>query len=744
LPVHALVALRRHSEQVSKNKEDRKRKETSEDTHDISSETVIMKSIVREKRGLLFRKNSAIVLVLILASNLLLTQEVFGATTGTMNISRVSVHDPSIYYDSVTGKYYIFGSHVAQASSTDLISWSPLGTQGYGNKALYSAPTYEGYYYLKNKNSGLYLTVAGGAATDGAGLQQAKYTGSEIQKFKIVLKGSDFYYVQTGASGYDSCLEVTDASSADNTLLEQTAYTGKTQQLYQIKQNEDGTITLLTKTSKGKSAVGVTGSSKKSGSSIGQAVSKELDSQKWELVKAGATGNPSRNTETTLTNALAVSFAWAGYNDADQKGGMAIWAPDIIYNPSYAWADGTTGAYMLYYCTSSTYNRSCIGYSVSKAVTGPFQYVDTIVYSGFTSKDVNVTTTSRLGTKTVNINYKNTNIPELIDNGTLTGMNKNRFKSDTSYNSTSYPNALDPNVVYDRDGKLWLTYGSWSGGIFTLPLNSETGQPIRTNTDTDNTDAYFGTKIAGGYGHFGEGPYIVYDKATDYYYLYESYCWLATLGGYQIRMFRSSNLDGPYTDAVGNSAVYTATSNIADLGIKLFGNYNLSSLPVGYQSGGHCSAFIDTDGQRYLVYHTRFNRRSEAHEVRVHQQFLNEDNWPVTAVYEYLGSKISEKGYSKNEMCGTYQFINMGKDASTKNVGMLTTQSVKLNADGKITGDVKGKWSYKSGTYYCTMVIGGVTYKGVFYKQKNEGTEHKAVMTFSLIGDNNQCIWGSK
>ena len=175
-----------------------------------------------------------------------------------------------------------------------------------------------------------------------------------------------------------------------------------------------------------------------------------------------------------------------------------------------------------------------------------------------------------------------------------------------------------------------------------------------------------------------------------------------------------------------------------------FGNYNFSSLGVGYKSGGHNSAFTDTDGQRYLVYHTRFNAGTEYHEVRVHQQFLNQDKWPVTAVYEYLGSTISSTGYSVSDMTGTYEFVNHGSDASNANVGMLTTQNVKLNSDGTITGDVTGKWSYTSGSYYVTMVINNVTYKGVFFKQKDESSSHKQVMTFTLIGANNQSIWGSK
>ena len=38
---------------------------------------------------------------------------------------------------------------------------------------------------------------------------------------------------------------------------------------------------------------------------------------------------------------------------------------------------------MLYYATSSTWRRSCIGFLISKRVDGDYIYNDDIVYSGF-------------------------------------------------------------------------------------------------------------------------------------------------------------------------------------------------------------------------------------------------------------------------------------------------------------------------------------------------------------------------
>ncbi len=100
-----------------------------------------------------------------------------------------------------------------------------------------------------------------------------------------------------------------------------------------------------------------------------------------------------------------------------------------------------------------------------------------------------------------------------------------------------------------------------------------------------------------------------------------------------MRLFRSKEVTGPYLDAAGNHAADSNRNNDS-YGIKLIGNYKFSGASVGYKAAGHNSAFIDEDGQHYLIYHQRFDQGTEYHEVRVHQQFLNQKGWPVTAVFE--------------------------------------------------------------------------------------------------------------
>ena len=450
-----------------------------------------------------------------------------------------------------------------------------------------------------------------------------------------------------------------------------------------------------------------------------------------------------------LQTMLEEPFRWAGFNDGDCSGnGYAVWAPDLIWNPYYVWDDGDTGAYMLYLCCSSTWRRSCIAFLTAKELTGDYVYGDTIVYSGFTKNGEFDGKSSR------DTSWDNDylNLKELTELGASGGgideVSDNWFNADGSWNHTDAPNAIDPNVFFDASGeKLYMAYGSWSGGMFLLELDRETGRAVYPGTDgTDEpsgnfVDRYFGVHLIGGDHQSGEGPYISYDPESGYYYLYCTYGGLMAEGGYNMRLFRSENVTGPYLDAAGGNAADNK-SNGDKYGIKLIGNYCFFD-QIGKRAAGHNSQLNASDGSRYLVYHQRFDIKPqlEAHEVRVHQQFLNEENWPVTAVYEYRGEQPEH--YETQEVVGTYEFINHG----TKSSGdMLETQLVTLNEDGSVSGGVSGSWEKSDsgrGYDYLTMDLNGVGYHGIFFRQHKENTEPDAVMTFTAIGDDNTCVWGS-
>ena len=65
-----------------------------------------------------------------------------------------------------------------------------------------------------------------------------------------------------------------------------------------------------------------------------------------------------------------------------------------------------------------------------------------------------------------------TGFDELIAAGEVT-YNSDWFSS-SNYNNYLYPNAIDPTIYYDTDGKMYMCYGSWSGGIFLLEIDEKT------------------------------------------------------------------------------------------------------------------------------------------------------------------------------------------------------------------------------------------------------------------------------
>lgn len=451
---------------------------------------------------------------------------------------------------------------------------------------------------------------------------------------------------------------------------------------------------------------------------------------------------------------FAESFRWAGYADGDCKDNkdtaeLAVWAPDVFWDEDYEWADGSKGAYLMYYTASSTWRRSCIGAAVSRTIEGPYAYLDTLVYSGMTS----VKGTDGNSTRDTKWDNDYLNFKELIEKGSANGgidaVSEDWFKEDGSYNIAVAPNCIDPAIIKAADGKIYMSYGSWSGGLFMLEIDPKTGLAVYPGVDgTDaasgnRIDRYYGIHIAGGNPTgdniaSGEAPYITYDEKAGYYYLYETYGGLTRTGGYNMRIFRSKNVTGPYVDAAGNQAQNSSTDTYK-YGVKLIGNYAFYN-QRGYCAAGHNSALIDTDGAHYLVSHQRFDEGTEYHEVRVRQQFMNEDGWPVTAVYENRNEAIAN--YADDKVAGTYEFIDHGD--GEKDGSMIENEIVVLNADGTVSGDETGTWKKTdsgNGYDYVTITLGSAVYKGVFFEQTTD--LNAKAMTFTAIGNNNHSIWGS-
>ncbi|MBR3737773.1 MAG: glycoside hydrolase family 43 protein, partial [Eubacterium sp.] len=444
------------------------------------------------------------------------------------------------------------------------------------------------------------------------------------------------------------------------------------------------------------------------------------------------------------------------------------WANDIIYNE-------TMKKYCLYGCCSVWgTTASVIWLAVSEDIEGPYKYVDSFIYSNISS-NAKALDSDFWSPRTEANDYSKTNMKDLIAEGY---MNESLINSRgegsypfTDYNGYyrcgwgEYPNAIDPNAFIDSFGEMWLVYGSYSGGCFVVKLDNKTGLPdysyMKRNSDFD---IYFGKRISNTNPETeatGEGPFIIYDKQSKYYYLFLTYGGLAASDGYNIREYRSKRPDGPYEDAAGNLA-----TDFKNTGLKISANFQFDSMKSAYLSPGHSSCLIDADGRMFQMFHTRFTADSGAgHQVRIHQMARTSDGWATLLPFEYQGEKISS--VSKNDIAGTYEFIDLNNQTHRKENEnspfsdiINKKQYITLKSDGSIIGakdysfsltnahisskSVSGKWSVSSSGTNTDFTIGSVKYRGVFAYQKDASSSAKKVLVFTAAGNDNSSIMGVK
>lgn len=425
----------------------------------------------------------------------------------------------------------------------------------------------------------------------------------------------------------------------------------------------------------------------------------------------------TNNINTDFRKLFANEVEWSKKGSASYDVEGNCWAPDVVYNE-------TMGKWCMYMSINGANWYSSIVLLTADSIEGDWTYVGPVVYSGFTTKE------EAQETDFYDV-YTGTDFPE-------------RYNEMRAGNHSYGMNAIDPCVFFDEEGKLWMAYGSWFGGIYMLELDPATGQRLASHTyETvkNESDEYQGIKIAGGNVVSGEGAYI--EHIGDYYYLYISYGGLEPDGGYNMRVFRSESPTGPYVDLSGEPAIpMSGNDNInGSYGVRVMSYYQWDYMKYGYIAQGHNSAYEDEDGNIFVVYHSKFTNQGVFHNVQVHQQFVNEDGWLVTAPFGYTGEGLCY--VDKEDVVGEYTILVHEIKFNYSAKKCMTTQNIELKEDGTITGDLTGTWEFSESmeTPYVTMTIDDVTYKGVFVKQRMDNSGSMA-MTFTVLGDDELNIWG--
>lgn len=467
-----------------------------------------------------------------------------------------------------------------------------------------------------------------------------------------------------------------------------------------------------------------------------------FDMESWAAFTPTFYAEGTTTVSTDYYKVFRTVADWSGYTDSAAVLGNT-WAPDIIYNPDL-------GKWCVYYSLSGDGNehkQSSVYMMTSSSITGPYEYAGSVVYSGMTKK------TSGAG----NADYQKVTKEDTI---------ADRYLTSGAWSNNYGVHCIDPAVMYDEEGELWLFYGSWSGGIALLKLDNQNG--LRdlsydygyTEFSSDGAvwdgtslvyDPYMGIHIAGGHWVSGEGPYVEY--IDGYYYLFMSYGGYAPDGGYNMRVFRSKEITGKYLDPDGTWAVYgKGNSNNfgADVshGLSFMQNYKWSwwTGPASL-SQGHNSAVVDTDGKAYLVYHIKYDDGTIQHNVEVHRLVKaaeGADSWYLVAPFQKSEYDRILTEATEELVAGNWNVLIHRPIANYKGMKYNTDVVVTLNADGSVSGAYTGNWSVSG--QYITITLGSEgTFSGVLMEQQIEGIDGKQLTyTFTAMNDSSLCVWGAR
>jgi arabinan endo-1,5-alpha-L-arabinosidase len=168
-------------------------------------------------------------------------------------------------------------------------------------------------------------------------------------------------------------------------------------------------------------------------------------------------------------------------------------------------------------------------------------------------------------------------------------------------------NALDPTILVDTDGSIWLTYGSYWSGIKQRQIDAQTGMLLSSNRTV------YSLATRPGVPHNPiEGASLVH--YAPYYYLFVSidYCCKATLAedNYKEAVGRSTSPHGGFVDESGTPMLEGGGT------VLLQGNAN-------WNAPGGGTAYIEgSTGESLFIFHAQ-----DLNQGGTPFQWVNQLNW---------------------------------------------------------------------------------------------------------------------
>lgn len=297
-------------------------------------------------------------------------------------------------------------------------------------------------------------------------------------------------------------------------------------------------------------------------------------------------------------------------------------------------------------------------------------------------------------------------------------------------------NAIDPTYQITPEGNHYLIYGSWHSGVVAVELDPNTGKPFQLESLSD-----FGKRIARRENNDNnrwqaqEGPEILYNEKTGYYYLFLAYDELSV--AYNTRVCRATQIEGPYFGIDGANV-----SEGADCYPMITHPYKFNN-HSGWVGFSHNAVVKNEDtgewfycSQARLPANTNGNAYSNAIMMgHIRKIRWTEDGWPVVMPERYTA--VPEKEITDEELMGSWEHIQLNYQYRVQQ----TSTTLVLGADHTASGALTGSWSYDAEEKILTV---GNIQLCVEREADWEASPRKLTITYSGLSESGRALWGKK
>jgi beta-xylosidase len=183
----------------------------------------------------------------------------------------------------------------------------------------------------------------------------------------------------------------------------------------------------------------------------------------------------------------------------------------------------------------------------------------------------------------------------------------------TTNTDTTYYNCIDPSIMVDTNGSVWMSFGSYSAGILITQLDPATGKRLNTNSLTATLVA--NNAPGGGWGSSEEGSCLY--QHGGYYYLFVNFggCCAGVDSTYNIRVGRSTSVTGPYYDKSGVNMTNGGGTMVLESTARFIGP-------------GH-AAIMSDNGTNWFTYHYYDALNNGAPTVGMNRIYWTANGWPA-------------------------------------------------------------------------------------------------------------------